>query len=78
MDYLKCPGYHEDYIEKTGGRLCERIYDHHDKKGKSHMAKHFLENNHKLISFEDLLILQNNFTNSKFKGKYRKRCSLNN
>ena len=49
MDYLKCPGYHEDYIEKTGRRLCERIYDHHDKKGKSHMAKYFLENNHKLF-----------------------------
>ena len=78
MYYLKCPGYHKEYIEETGRRLCERIYDHHDKKDKSHMVKHLLENNHQLfllkisVYFETILLIGNS------SGKYRKRCSLNN
>ena len=33
------------------------------------MLKHFLENNHKHVPFEDFHILRNGYTNSKFKRK---------
>ena len=67
--YVKCPECQEDYIGEIGRRLHERICDHSGKDSKSHMLKHSLENNHKQVSFEDFRIIQNGYTNSKFKQK---------
>ena len=43
--------------------------NHSGKDSKSHMLKHPLENNRKSASFEDFYVLQNGYTNSKFKRK---------
>ena len=67
--YVKCPECQEDYIGEIGRRPHERICDHSGKDSKSHMLKHSLENNHKQVSFEDFRIIQNGYTNSKFKQK---------
>ena len=67
--YVKCPECQEDYIGEIGRRLHERICDHSGKDSKSHMLKHSLENKHKQVSFEDFCIIQNSYTNSKFKQK---------
>ena len=67
--YVKCPECQEDYIGERGRRLHERICNHSGKDSKSHMLKHFLENNHKHVPFEDFCILQNGYTNSKFQRK---------
>ena len=65
--YVKCPECQRDYIGEIGRRVHEQICDHSRKDSKSLMLKHSLENNHKLVSFEDFHVLQNGYTNSKFK-----------
>ena len=67
--YVKCLECEEDYIGEIGSRLHEWICDHRGKDSKSHVLKHSLENNHKKVSFEDFCIIQNDYTNSKFKQK---------
>ena len=47
----------------------EDFRNHSGKDSKSHMLKHPLENNRKSASFEDFCVLQNGYTNSKFKRK---------
>ena len=67
--YVKYPEYQEEYIGEIGRRLHERICDHSGEDSKSKMLKHSLENNHKHFSFEVFSILQNGYTNSKFRQK---------
>ena len=67
--YVKCLECQEDCIGEIGRRLHERICDHSGKDSKSHMLKHSLENNHKQVSFEDLRLLRNSYTNNKIKRK---------
>ena len=67
--YVKCPECQEDYIGEIGRRLHEWICDHSGKNNKSHMLKHYLEINHKQVSFEDFHILRNGHTNNKIKRK---------
>ena len=70
--YVKCPEYQEEYIGEIGRSLHERICDHSRKESKSNMLKHFMENDHKQVSFEDLHILRNGCITSKFKRKISK------
>ena len=67
--YVTCPECQEDYIGEIDRKPHERICDHSGKDSKSHMLKHSLENKHKQVSFEDFCIIQNSYTNSKFKQK---------
>ena len=60
------PGMSRRLDWEIGRRLHERIYDH---SGKDRMLKHSLENNHKHVSFKDIRILRNGYTNSKYKQK---------
>ena len=55
--YVKCPECHEYYLQETGRRLHEQIYNHSGMDSNSYMFKYSLENNHEHISSEDFCIL---------------------
>lgn len=65
--YTECPECHEDYIGEIGSRLHESTGDHSRKDRKSLILKHCLENKDKSVSYEVFRIIQNDYTNSRFK-----------
>ena len=78
--YVKCPveTCREDYIHERGWRLSEWVIDHSGRDKKSHV--HCNENEHKLPSFEDFIILATNYKKNKFRRKiseslHKEKCS---
>ena len=70
----------EDYIRERGWRLSEWVIDHSGRDKKSHVLKHCNENEHKLPSFEDFIILATNYKKNKFRRKiseslHKEKCS---
>ena len=53
------------YIGETGRRLSERIKEHGDIKGHSHVAQHTLKTNHRAITMENVKLLSCNRGNTK-------------
>ena len=69
---------------ETGGRLIERVKGHSGKDLKSHLFKHSVETNHKMVTLDDFKITGKGCKRSKFRRKLNeslhikeKRSSLN-
>ena len=84
--YVKCPeeSCREDYIGKIGRRLSEHVIDHSGLDKNSHVLKYCIEQEHKLSSLEDFMILRTNYKKNKLRRKIskslymkEKRLSLN-
>ena len=57
--YAKCPEEQctEGYTGETGRHLIERVKDHSGKDSKSHLFKHLVETNHKMVTLDDFKII---------------------
>ena len=84
--YAKCPEEQctEDYTGETGRPLIERVKDHSGKDSKSHLFKHAMETNHKMVTLDDFKIIGKGYKRSKLRHKLaeslhikEKRSSLN-
>ena len=58
VSYVDCSNviYIENYIDKNGRRISERIKDHNGRNLKSHILKHPVESGHTNVSYYDLKI----------------------
>ena len=59
----------ENYIDKGGQIISERIKDHNGRDLKSHILKHSVESGHANVSCEDFKIIAKNFNNNSWKVK---------
>ena len=74
----------DDNTAETGRRLIERVIDPSDKGLKSHLFKHSVETNHKMVKLGDFRIIGKGYKRSKFRRNLtellhikEKRSSLN-
>ena len=69
--YSKCPEptCNEDYLRETGKRIIERSADHCGKDKQSHLLRHALNNNHKIVDLKDFKIIDSSYHNNRFKRK---------
>ena len=63
------PTCHEDYLGETGRRIIERSADHCGKDKQSHLLRHALNNNHKIVDLKDFKIIDSSYHNNRFKRK---------
>ena len=60
---------YKDYIREAGKRLIVRVKDHRGKDLKSHLFKHSVETNHKMVTLDDFKIIGKGYKRSKFRRK---------